>query len=390
MAGGWHPMSTTESIPVYWAYNGSLPRLVAEIIGRAVAQFARANEADQISWYRDLPMWRVIERCGERTNQAIVESVVLEDGAQIAVSPEAYIDRGVIERGVFTQTRIFVQPAERLGGRKLIPTAKLHQLAKRQPEQAAAKLTAMLAAVLDTARSSEPSDVHQWEGHYPGAPLVAIDGPAASGKSAVGTRVAAVLKLPFVDTGAMYRAITWLALQRGIAPTDAEALGALARSATMEVSPPPEDGSAAATIVIDGLDATRHLREPAVERAVSPVSAVPAVREVMVHLQRQAAGRGIVMAGRDIGTVVLPTADVKVFLDASLDVRVRRRLEESQAKGSGATAESVAADLRGRDSIDSSRAVAPLRPAEDATVIATDTLSIDEVVDRILELVARV
>lgn len=221
-----------------------------------------------------------------------------------------------------------------------------------------------------------------------GAVRIAIDGPGASGKSAVGSRVAARLGLPFVDTGAMYRAITWLALRRGIPITDAEALAALARIASIEIGPPPPGGREYATIRIGGEDATPHLREAAVERAVSPVSAVPAVRAVMVELQRQAAAGQIVMAGRDIGTVVLPDADVKVFLDASPEVRARRRLQEVAASGASVTYAEVLADLRRRDEIDSTRPVAPLRPAGDATVINTDDLPVDRVVERVLELVA--
>ena len=186
----------------------------------------------------------------------------------------------------------------------------------------------------------------------------------------------------------MYRAITWLALRRGIPITDAEALAALARIASIEIGPPPPGGREYATIRIGGEDATPHLREAAVERAVSPVSAVPAVRAVMVELQRQAAAGQIVMAGRDIGTVVLPDADVKVFLDASPEVRARRRLQEVAASGASVTYAEVLADLRRRDEIDSTRPVAPLRPAGDATVINTDDLPVDRVVERVLELVA--
>src|SRR5439155_26814684 len=140
------------------------------------------------------------------------------------------------------------------------------------------------------------------------------DGPGASGKSAVGSRVAAALGLPFVDTGAMYRAITWLALRRGVRIDDAGGLAALARAAPIAVAPPPPGSREYATIRIGDLDATPHLRDPEVERAVSPVSAVPEVRAVMVQLQRRAAAGQIVMAGRDIGTVVLPDAEVKIYL----------------------------------------------------------------------------
>lgn len=198
--------------------------------------------------------------------------------------------------------------------------------------------------------------------------------------------MAARLGLPFVDTGAMYRAITWLALRRGVAITDAGALAALAHAAPVAIAPPPPGSREYATIHIDGEDATPYLREAAVERAVSPVSAVPDVRAVMVDLQRRAATGSIVMAGRDIGTVVLPDAEVKVYLDASPEVRARRRLQELQARGVETDFDAVLADLRRRDAIDSTRAVAPLRPASDAKVIDTDAFTVDEVVERVAAL----
>ncbi|MFN8559456.1 MAG: (d)CMP kinase [Dehalococcoidia bacterium] len=216
-----------------------------------------------------------------------------------------------------------------------------------------------------------------------------MDGPAASGKSAVGTRVAERLGLPFVDTGAMYRAITWLALRRGVPLDDPAALTALAATADVAIRPPAAGSAEYATVLMDGMDATPYLRAADVERAVSLVSAVPGVRERMVAIQRQAAGAAIVMAGRDIGTVVLPHAEVKVYLEASPEVRARRRQAEMAAKGRVAAFEDVLADLRRRDGIDSGRDVAPLRPADDAVVIPTDALSIDQVVERVLALVRR-
>ncbi len=203
----------------------------------------------------------------------------------------------------------------------------------------------------------------------------------------MGTRVAAALGLPFIDTGAMYRAITWLALRRGVPIDDPPALAALARSASVSVAAPPPGSRETAIIRVDGLDASPHLRDPDVERAVSIVSAVPAVREVMVQLQRQAAGDQVVMAGRDIGTVVLPNADLKVYLDASPEVRAHRRVAELARQGVAADYAAVLADLRRRDELDSTRAVAPLRPADDAVVIDTDPLSVEEVVARVLALV---
>ena len=216
---------------------------------------------------------------------------------------------------------------------------------------------------------------------------IAIDGPAASGKSAVGSAVAARLQIPFVDTGVMYRAVTWLALQRGVSVEDAAALAALA--ATVRIEFTPEAGRAEPDrVTIDGLDATRHVRDGEVERSVSQVSAVPAVRERLLDLQRRLAAASVVMAGRDIGSVVLPAAELKLFLDASPEERARRRQVELLARGEPATYEELLAQMRRRDHLDSTRAVAPLRAAADAVRLATDGLSLDEVVGRVLELAA--
>jgi cytidylate kinase len=217
---------------------------------------------------------------------------------------------------------------------------------------------------------------------------LAIDGPAASGKSAVGSAVAAQLNLPFVDTGIMYRAITWLALQRGVPCRDAAALSALASGARIEISAAPAERADHTRISVDGLDATPHLRDPEVERNVSSVSAVAAVRTRLVQLQRQLAAAGVVMAGRDIGSVVIPDAELKVYLDASPEERARRRQQELQRRGEAADYETLLAEMRRRDHLDSSRAVAPLRPAPDAVHLVTDGIGLDAVVRRVLQLVA--
>jgi cytidylate kinase len=209
---------------------------------------------------------------------------------------------------------------------------------------------------------------------------IAIDGPSASGKSAAGSRVAARLGYPFVDTGAMYRAITWLALQRGTSHVDAEALTTLAETAALRIGPPPANRRDMCSISVDGQDVT------AVERAVSTVSAVAGVRQALVRIQREASPANVVMAGRDIGTVVLPDAALKVFLVASIEVRTVRRQEELAQKGRIETPEQVRAGLEQRDRIDSGRAVSPLRPAEDAVIIDSDRLTLDQVVDRIVRL----
>jgi cytidylate kinase len=211
--------------------------------------------------------------------------------------------------------------------------------------------------------------------------VVAVDGPGGSGKSTVARALAQRLGLRYLDTGAMYRALTWLALQRGIDTDDAEALAELARSASLAVGTDPF----APTVMIEDIDVAGPIRSPEVTAAVSAVSAVPAVREQLVALQRTVisvaagSGVGIVAEGRDIGTVVAPDAPVKVFLTASATERARRRADETAAD-----AMSTQRDLARRDRLDSSRAASPLAQAPDALVVDSTTMGIDEVVDLIV------
>ncbi len=219
---------------------------------------------------------------------------------------------------------------------------------------------------------------------------IAIDGPAASGKSDVGNLLARRLGYLFIDTGAMYRALTWLALQRRLDPEDEEAMDRLATGTRMVVTPPRPGSTEQCRIRVDGEDATPHLRTPEVEASVSLVSRVPAVREALVRNQRELArGRPTVMAGRDIGTVVLPDADLKVYLEASRDERARRRRKQLALKDLAPSLEGVLADLERRDAIDSTRPVSPMRPAADAVVISTDGLTLEEVVEKVLSLAER-
>ncbi len=216
---------------------------------------------------------------------------------------------------------------------------------------------------------------------------IAIDGPSAAGKSSVGYRVAQRLGIPFLDTGAMYRALTWLALQRGVDIEDAQALGHLARQVDVALDPPPPGSPERCTIWVDGEDLTPMLRRPEVEAAVSLVSRAPALRRAMVGIQRRLARRGpLVMAGRDIGTVVLPRAELKIYLDASMEERVQRRRKEMTALGREVSVADVRRNIVHRDSIDSSRKTAPLRPATDATIIDTDDMSEEQVVERVMAL----
>lgn len=210
---------------------------------------------------------------------------------------------------------------------------------------------------------------------------IAIDGPVASGKTAVGRAVAGRLGLRFLDTGAMYRAVTWAAVQRGTGLDDPNALTELAESIEMLLVA----DEAGDRLLVDGEDVTDHLRDRDVERGVSLVSAVSGVRTAMVSQQRSVARQGpIVMVGRDIGTVVLPDADVKVFLEASVDVRAGRRYHEMRSQVKSPDYQDVVDDLTSRDKIDSERADSPLAPASDAVRLHTDDLTVDQVVERIL------
>ena len=207
--------------------------------------------------------------------------------------------------------------------------------------------------------------------------IIAIDGPAGSGKSTVARAVSHRVGIPYLDTGAMYRSVAFAALRSGVDPEDAESVGNLAREMVLGMHP---DG----TVVVDGADATIEIRGPEVTRAVSIVAANPAVRSEMRSRQRQWAREqgGGVMEGRDIGTVVFPDARLKVYLDASPEIRAARRSREVE----DLSFEAVASDLARRDALDQNRAHDPLTVSEDACVIDTSHLGVDEIVDRILEL----
>jgi cytidylate kinase len=218
--------------------------------------------------------------------------------------------------------------------------------------------------------------------------VIAVDGSAAAGKSTVGRKLAERLGYPFLDTGLMYRAVTLAAIDRGLDVRDGDNLSLLAGSIALEVAPPTPGSTETCSISVDGLDVTTQLRRADVEAAVSLVSRVAGVREALVRQQREIAGRHpVVMAGRDIGTVVLPGADLKVYLDASISERARRRHSEFREHGREVTRSMVLEDLRRRDQIDTERSVSPLRPADDAVVISTDGLAQEEVLQQVLRLV---
>ena len=205
--------------------------------------------------------------------------------------------------------------------------------------------------------------------------VIAIDGPAGSGKSTVAKAVAERVGLEYLDTGAMYRAVTFAALRRGVDIDDAERIGRLAADVELGFHP---DG----TVLVDGFDATIEIRGPEVTRAVSIVAANPGVRVEMRQRQRDWAAKhgGGVMEGRDIGTVVFPDAELKVYLDARPEVRAARRSKEV----SDLSYETVAADLARRDALDQGRAADPLREANDAVVLDTSDLTVDQIVEAVL------
>jgi len=217
---------------------------------------------------------------------------------------------------------------------------------------------------------------------------IAIDGPAASGKSTIGELVARRLGYVYLDTGVMYRAVTWAALAHDIAIEDEAAVTALAEQLKIDIVLPTVDDGRQYTVLADGQDVTWEIRHPEVNQAVSPVSAYPGVREALSAQQRRIGHRGqIVMVGRDIGTVVLPDADLKIYLDATLRERAHRRYRETLARGEPANYRQVLASVRLRDKIDSERAAAPLRPADDAVVVDTTLLSVEQVLDQVMALV---
>ena len=210
--------------------------------------------------------------------------------------------------------------------------------------------------------------------------VIAIDGPSGVGKGTVSRALARALDYAHVDTGAMYRAVGWAALQRGLSLTDEDAVSALAATLQLTV----EDG----LVVADGTDITRAVRTPDIDKAATAVARMPKVREVLVDRQRALArGRGVVIEGRDIGTVVFPDADVKIYLDASPEERARRRAADPAHGGGPQELAAVATALAARDKIDSTRSVSPLMVAPDAIVVDTTDIPVDAVVARVMEMV---
>ncbi|MFN8597277.1 MAG: (d)CMP kinase [Anaerolineae bacterium] len=219
---------------------------------------------------------------------------------------------------------------------------------------------------------------------------IAIDGPAASGKSTVGAALAQHLGYLYFDTGVMYRAVTWAALQRGLNINDEAAITRLAETITIDVTEPTKADGRLCTVWCDSVDVSWLTRSPEVDANVSPVSAYPGVRSAMTAQQRRIGLRGsVVMVGRDIGTVVLPEAPLKIYLDASVEERARRRFREMQARGDTTQSyDEILAAMKRRDAIDSGRATAPLKAAADAIRIDSTTLDVAQVIARVEQLMA--
>jgi len=217
--------------------------------------------------------------------------------------------------------------------------------------------------------------------------IIALDGPAASGKSTVGRRLADALGYLFFDTGIMYRAVTWIALNHDMNLRDEDSITQMAQSAQIDIRQPSQNDGRPCDIIVGEKDITWDVRSGDVDANVSLVSAYAGVRKALSEQQRRIGLRGkVVMVGRDIGTVVLPEADLKVYMDASAEERARRRYDEIIERGEKADYDEILKKMIERDRLDSTRAVAPLRPAADAIIIDTDQLNEEQVYLRVLEM----
>jgi cytidylate kinase len=219
--------------------------------------------------------------------------------------------------------------------------------------------------------------------------IIAIDGPAASGKSTLAKRLAEYLDYLYFDTGVMYRAVTWIALNKGVSFDDETAVTKLAETIPIDVQAPSVDDGRDYDVLVEGRDITWEIRGSQIEANVSVVSAYPGVRKALSAQQRRVGMRGqVVMVGRDIGTVVLPEAGLKVYLDASVEERARRRYDERIARGDDVSYDAILAAMRKRDKIDSTRDIAPLQAAPDAIIINSDDMDIETVLAATKDLVS--
>jgi len=220
--------------------------------------------------------------------------------------------------------------------------------------------------------------------------IIAIDGPAASGKSTVGRRLAEWLGFLYFDTGVMYRAVTLAAQKRGIEIEDEQAVSGLAETIRIDITRPSVENGRSYDVLLNGEDVTKEIHLPGIDEYVSKISTYPGVRKALTDQQRRIGLQGeVVMVGRDIGTVVLPEADLKVYLEASVEERAMRRYQEYIKRGESASLEEIMDSMLNRDRIDSTREIAPLRRAQDAVTINTDHLTVEEVVSRLKELLVR-
>ncbi len=213
--------------------------------------------------------------------------------------------------------------------------------------------------------------------------IIAIDGPAGSGKSTIAQMLAQQLNLFYLDTGAIYRALTWKVLKEGADPDSAHQVEEILARTQIELLPSSE-GQTRLKVLVDSEDATEEIRQPSVGQAVSLVSAHSKVRQRLIPLQRRLAEKGAVVEGRDVTTVVFPHADLKIYLDASQEVRIARRLKDWKKRGIKGTRDQATLDIIERDTLDSSRSHSPLKQAKDALVIDTTYLAPQEVVDKII------
>lgn len=220
--------------------------------------------------------------------------------------------------------------------------------------------------------------------------IITIDGPAASGKTTIGTLVANKIGYMCLDTGIMYRAVAFQALKEGIEIADGASVTGLAERIEIDILPASSQDGRQFDVIINGEDHTWDIRTSAVNAVVSEVSVYPGVRQAMTVQQRKIAEKGkIVMLGRDIGTVVLPDADLKIYLDASVEVRAQRRYIEDLSHGKDVCLEEVISSLRHRDELDSGRAIAPLKAADDAIIIDSDQMTVYEVVEYVMGLLEK-
>jgi len=276
-------------------------------------------------------------------------------------------------------------PAFDSGAAAHAATNRRDDLENTMPADEAPRPTVAATCDVDPSMGAAP-------GAVPSTLVVAIDGPSGSGKSTVARGVARALRLRYLDTGATYRALTWVVLDRGVKPEDSNAVIALAAAVNVDVSTDPDD----ARVEVDGRDVASAIRGAGVTGAVSAVSAIPDVRERMVALQRSIIGAGgIVVEGRDIGTVVCPDAPVKIFLTASSDARATRRwadaveaVEAVEAAAAPRDVEAVKADLARRDQLDSTRITSPLTRAADAISLDSTAMDAAAVIAAVLEVVA--